>query len=179
MNIMVFVLDYFEKFLYYSYMRRKQATFSITPKVTVRRLEWSTLVAAMCHGDDPTKALKPKPTIEEVFPDRKVPNNRRSGPCELNRGIRFRFSGCRPLSSRTSEQLSLFNDSEPAGTSSSIKEDTPMKDSHMSNHSSSDFQLPAQQQQQHDIIIARRKLLKPLSNEKRMRNSSNYYCIRI
>ncbi|XP_036317387.1 uncharacterized protein LOC118732364 [Rhagoletis pomonella] len=145
---LVYYAQYFEKFLSTRFLKRKIATFKIYSKPGVRRLEWNTLAAAMCHGDDPNKALKPKPKIKEVFPDLVSPN------LQLNRAgiIRFKFAGCRPviLKSKVAEK----------------------------NHNLGP-NTHAIQSGPNDILISRRKLFKPLTNERRIVPLSSYYYLRI
>ncbi|XP_067622956.1 uncharacterized protein Saf6 isoform X2 [Eurosta solidaginis] len=147
---LVYYAQYFEKFLTARFLRRKVGTFKIYSKPGVRRLEWNALAAAMCHGDDPNKALKAKPKIKEVFPDLVAPN------LNLNRAgnIRFKFAGCRPviLKSKTvNSNGKPYRESTITGVPS--------------GHS--------------DILIARRKLFKPLSNERRIVPLSSFYYLRI
>ncbi|XP_054742643.1 uncharacterized protein LOC129247515 [Anastrepha obliqua] len=147
---LIYYAQYFEKFLAYRFMRRKMGTFKIYSKPGVRRLEWSTLAAAMCHGDDPNKALKPKPKIEEVFPDLVSPN------LQLNRAgnIRFKFAGCRPVIIKSKISANLM---KPNVESNKL----------------------VVQSGHNDILIARRKLFKPLTNERRIVPLSSYYYLRI
>ncbi|XP_018787229.1 PREDICTED: uncharacterized protein LOC108967968 [Bactrocera latifrons] len=147
---LLYYAQYFEKFLTTRFLRRKLGTFKIYSKPGVRRLEWNALAAAMCHGDDPNKALKPKPKIKEVFPDLVSPN------LQLNRAgnIRFKFAGCRPViikSKMTTNSSNSKSESKSLGI--------------LSGHN--------------DILIARRKLYKPLTNERRIIPLSSYYYVRI
>lgn len=144
--------QYYEKFLNYRYLRRKAATFKLNPKPGVRRLEWSTLAAAMCHGDDPNKALKPKPSINEMFPNLKPIN------MKLNRAgnIRFKFAGCRPVIIKPKDKL---------GTQTS--ENSQQNDKSLNGCG------------QNDILIAKRRLFKPLTNEKSMIPLCSYYYLNI
>ncbi|XP_023303402.2 uncharacterized protein LOC111685374 [Lucilia cuprina] len=138
---MSYQAQYYEKFLNYRYLRRKPATFKFNPKLGVRRLEWSTLAAAMCHGDDPNKALKPKPSIKEVFPDLKPIN------MNINRAgnIRFKFAGCRPVIIKGKNKFGLQT------------ADLGQQNEKLLNGCG-----------QNDILIAKRRLFKPLTNEKSM-----------
>ncbi|CAD6998938.1 uncharacterized protein LOC101461947 [Ceratitis capitata] len=147
---LVYYAQYFEKFLTMRFLRRKVGSFKIYSKPGVRRLEWNTLAAAMCHGDDPNKALKPKPKIEEVFPDLVSPN------LQLNRAgnIRFKFAGCRPVIIKSKGATNTTKTSSETNTSNIL-----------SGHN--------------DILIARRKLFKPLTNERRIVPLSSYYYVRI
>lgn len=142
--------------------------------MSVRRLEWSSLVAAMCHGDDPNKALKPKPTLNEFFPESALVkiHSKRSAV------IRFKFAGCRPLNkskqksfthlplNTTALQTSLTMAIVPAApslTAAAAAAATTLTDC-------PDLII------QHDILIARRRQFKPLTNEKtRNRICSFYY----
>lgn len=143
-------IGYFEKFLTTRFLRRKLGTFKIYSKPGVRRLEWNALAAAMCHGDDPNKALKPKPKIKEVFPDLVSPN------LQMNRAgnIRFKFAGCRPV---------IIKSKMPTNSAISASESKSL--GILSGHN--------------DILIARRKLYKPLTNERRIVPLSSYYYVRI
>ncbi|XP_011199642.2 uncharacterized protein LOC105223585 [Bactrocera dorsalis] len=147
---LLYYAQYFEKFLTTRFLRRKLGTFKIYSKPGVRRLEWNALAAAMCHGDDPNKALKPKPKIKEVFPDLVSPN------LQLNRAgnIRFKFAGCRPVIIKSKMPT---NPAIPKSESKSL--------GILSGHN--------------DILIARRKLYKPLTNERRIIPLSSYYYVRI
>uniref|UniRef100_A0A1I8NY89 Uncharacterized protein n=1 Tax=Stomoxys calcitrans TaxID=35570 RepID=A0A1I8NY89_STOCA len=137
--------QFYEKFLKYRYTKCKQSTFKLNPKVGVRRLEWNALAAAMCHGDDPNRALKPKPTFNEYFPELKRIN------MKLNRAgnIRFKFAGCRPVILKSKQQLEGNSHSSGKGFSAN------------------------------DILIAKRKLFKPLTNEKSLLPLSTYYYLRL
>lgn len=132
-------------------------------------------MAAMCHGDDPNKPVKPKPTINEAFPDLIIPKNK-SGQCELNRKIHFRLVGCRAINIQQKFQQARemsnanLNNVNPTSEQNCSKDAVAINSTHHLQH---------HPQQQHDIIIARRRLLKPLSNEKRFKNTSNFYCIQI
>ncbi|XP_065357227.1 uncharacterized protein Saf6 [Calliphora vicina] len=148
---MIHHAQYYEKLLNYRYVRRKPATFKFNPKLGVRRLEWSTLAAAMCHGDDPNKALKPKPCINEVFPDLKPIN------MNLNRAgnIRFKFAGCRPVIIKAKNKFGLQTG------------DICHRNEKLNGNG------------QNDILIAKRRLFKPLTNEKRMIPLCSYYHLKI
>ncbi|XP_075153214.1 SAGA factor-like TAF6 isoform X2 [Haematobia irritans] len=137
--------QYYDKFLRYRYTKCKQPTFKLNPKVGVRRLEWNTLAAAMCHGDDPNKALKPKPSMNDLFPELKSIN------MKLNRAgnIRFKFAGCRPV---------ILKSKQPIGD----------------NIQTSDNGFSP-----NDILIAKRKLFKPLTNEKSKIPLCSYYFLKI
>ncbi|KAL9893602.1 SAGA factor-like TAF6 isoform 1-T1 [Glossina fuscipes fuscipes] len=156
---MVYYAEYYEKFIYHRFCERKSKTFKLNPKLGVRRLEWSTLVARMCHantichGDDPNKALNPKPLLPEVFPELKIPN------LKLNRGgnIRFKFAGCRPIIIKAKQKD--HNRSVDIVSGSGLE-------------STSDLMS-------HEILIAKRRLFGPLSNEKRIIPLSTYYYLRI
>lgn len=145
-----YAIEYYEKFLTMRFLRRKMGTFKIYSKPGVRRLEWNTLAAAMCHGDDPNKALRPKPKINEVFPDLVSPN------LQLNRAgnIRFKFAGCRPV---------IIKSKMPTNATISNSESNSLGILHRHN----------------DILIARRKLYKPLTNERRIVPLSSYYYLKI
>ncbi|XP_014093430.1 uncharacterized protein Saf6 isoform X1 [Bactrocera oleae] len=147
---LLYYARYFEKFLTTRFLRRKLGTFKIYSKPGVRRLEWNALAAAMCHGDDPNKALKPKPKIKEVFPDLVSPN------LQMNRAgnIRFKFAGCRPV---------IIKSKMPTNSAISASESKSL--GILSGHN--------------DILIARRKLYKPLTNERRIVPLSSYYYVRI
>lgn len=150
---MIYHAQYYEKFLTYRYEKRKQATFKLNPKLGVRRLEWSILAAAMCHGDDPNKALKPKPSIKEVFPDLKPIN------LNLNRAgnIRFKFAGCRPVILKAKNKFGLS-----------------------ANNCSQSNEKSSNGCGQNDMIfIAKRRLFKPLTNEKSMLPLSSYFNLTI
>lgn len=150
---MSYYSQYYEKFINYRFLRRKAATFRLNPKLGVRRLEWSTLAAAMCHGDDPNKALKPKPSITEMFPELKPIN------MNLNRAgnIRFKFAGCRPVIIKAKNKFGL----------------TAAPESKQTNEKSLNGCG------QNDIFIAKRRLFKPLTNEKAMIPLSSYYYLNI
>lgn len=147
---LLYYAQYYEKFLTMRFLRRKMGTFKIYSKPGVRRLEWNTLAAAMCHGDDPNKALRPKPKINEVFPDLVSPN------LQLNRAgnIRFKFAGCRPV---------IIKSKMPTNATISNSESNSLGILHRHN----------------DILIARRKLYKPLTNERRIVPLSSYYYLKI
>lgn len=131
------------------------STYKICPKVGVRRLEWSSLAAAMCHGDDPSKALKPKPAMNDYFPELISPN------LKLNRAgtIRFKFAGCRPVIIK------------PKAGQTKVKQESAVK---LETLPTASNMTP-----QKDILIARRKLYKPLTNERRVVPLSSYYFLRI
>ncbi|XP_030384172.1 uncharacterized protein LOC115631539 isoform X2 [Scaptodrosophila lebanonensis] len=140
----------YEKQVTKRYLLAKPAAYKIYAKPGVRRLEWSTLAAAMCHGDDPSKAIKPKPTLREAFPELSTPN------LQLNCAgtIRFKFAGCRPVLLK------------PKGVAATHFMDSP------STNGGSDIVHS-------DILIARRKLFKPLTNVKRVVPISGYHYLRI
>lgn len=130
-------------------MKRKQSSFKLNPKVGVRRLEWNALAAAMCHGDDPNKALKPKPLLVDIFPDLKPIN------MKMNRAgnIRFKFAGCRPVIIKPKNKYGLATvDNSLTSTNGSING---------------------------DLLIAKRRLFKPLTNEKSMIPLCSYYYLQI
>lgn len=152
-------------------------------------------MADMCHGDDPNKPVRPKPTLKEAFPELTTPRIH-TGQYELNREIHFRFAGCRPVNIRKKVEPRKTNHDDSKESSENLDADGNLSKNEENlpndnmNTGISQQQLPlitslsslsatSQQQQQHDIIIARRRLLKPLSNEKRFKNSSNYYYIQI
>lgn len=132
------------------YLYARQPAYRLEAQPGVRRLEWSTLAAAMCHGDDPSKALKPKPTLGEAFPELVQPNLRLN--CAGT--IRFKFAGCRPVLLK------------PKGVAATQFMDSP------STNGGSDIVHT-------DILIAKRKLLKPLTNVKRVVATSGYHFLRI
>ncbi|EDW45442.1 uncharacterized protein LOC6617299 isoform X1 [Drosophila sechellia] len=143
----------YEKMVTRRYVKAKQPAYRIESVPGVRRLEWSTLAAAMCHGDDPSKALKPKPTLCEAFPDLQSPNLQLN--CAGN--IRFKFAGCRPVLLKpkvatvphSADSPSLAANGGGGGGASS------------------------------DILIAKRKLFKPLTNVRKWSPISGYHYLRI
>ncbi|XP_017046128.2 LOW QUALITY PROTEIN: uncharacterized protein LOC108091444 [Drosophila ficusphila] len=143
----------YEKMVSRRYSRVKPPAYRIESVPGVRRLEWSTLAAAMCHGDDPSKALKPKPTLCEAFPDLQPPN------LQLNcaGSIRFKFAGCRPRLVK------------PKVSSVPPSVDSP----------SSTANGGAGGGASSDILIAKRKLFKPLTNVRRCLPTSGYHYLRI
>ncbi|KAM8718157.1 hypothetical protein ACLKA7_004805 [Drosophila subpalustris] len=140
----------YEKMISKRYVHARQPAYRLEAQPGVRRLEWSTLAAAMCHGDDPSKALRPKPTLTEAFPDLVQPNLRLN--CAGT--IRFKFAGCRPVLLK------------PKGVAAAQFMDSP------STNGGSDIVHS-------DILIAKRKLLKPLTNVKRVVATSGYHFLRI
>ncbi|SPP79135.1 uncharacterized protein LOC117582445 [Drosophila guanche] len=142
----------YEEMVTRRYVRAKTPVYRIEATPGVRRLEWSTLAAAMCHGDDPSRALKPKPTLREAFPELQLPNLRHN----CSGSIRFKFAGCRPMLLKAKamavpqamDSPSTINGGSGSGSNS-------------------------------DILIARRKLFKPLTNVRREVPTSGYHYIRI
>lgn len=104
----------------------------------------------MCHGDDPSKALKPKPTLCEAFPKLVQPNLRLN--CAGT--IRFKFAGCRPVLLK------------PKGVAAMHFMDSP------STNGGSDIIHS-------DILIAKRKIFKPPSKVRRPMANSGYHYLRI
>ncbi|EDW03452.1 uncharacterized protein LOC6562267 [Drosophila grimshawi] len=132
------------------YLQARQPAYRLEAQPGVRRLEWSTLAAAMCHGDDPSKKLPPKPTICDAFPELVQPNLR----INCAGTIRFKFAGCRPVLLK------------PKGVAAMQFMDSP------STNGGSDIMHS-------DILIAKRKLFKPLTNVKRVVANSGYHFLRI
>ncbi|XP_037710811.1 uncharacterized protein LOC119547853 [Drosophila subpulchrella] len=143
----------FEKMVTRRYVRVKPPAYRIESVPGVRRLEWSTLAAAMCHGDDPSKALKPKPTLREAFPKLQSPNLQLN--CAGN--IRFKFAGCRPMLLKPKVSSVPHSVDSPSSTANGGA----------AGGASS------------DILIAKRKLFKPLTNVKRFPPISGYHYLRI
>nr|XP_016945526.1 uncharacterized protein LOC108021352 isoform X2 [Drosophila suzukii] len=143
----------FEKMVTRRYVQVKPPAYRIESVPGVRRLEWSTIAAAMCHGDDPSKALKPKPTLREVFPDLQSPNLQLN--CAGN--IRFKFAGCRPMLLKPKVSSVPHSVDSPSSTANGGA----------AGGASS------------DILIAKRKLFKPLTNVKRFPPISGYHYLRI
>ncbi|XP_017132554.1 uncharacterized protein LOC108149462 isoform X1 [Drosophila elegans] len=143
----------YEKMVSRRYVRVKPPAYRIESVPGVRRLEWSTLAAAMCHGDDPSKALKPKPTLCEAFPHLQPPN------LQLNCAghIRFKFAGCRPMLLKPKVSNLPHSVDSPASTANGGA----------GGGASS------------DILIAKRKLFKPLTNVRRWSPISGYHYLRI
>ncbi|ALC38452.1 Saf6 [Drosophila busckii] len=139
-----------EKMLAKRYVFARRPAYKIGAHLGVRRLEWSTLAAAMCHGDDPGKALKPKPAMNDIFPDRTLPNLRLN--CAGT--IRFKFAGCRPVLLK------------PKGVAAAHFMDSP------STNGGSDIAYS-------DILIAKRRTLKPLTNIRRVVPIDSYHYLRI
>lgn len=110
----------------------------------------------MCHGDDPSKALKPKPTLREAFPELQPPNLQHN--CAGH--IRFKFAGCRPM---------LLKPKVP-GVSQSL--DSPASTANGGG-------AAAVAGASSDILIAKRKLFKPLTNVRRWPPTSGYHYLRI
>ncbi|XP_061388926.1 uncharacterized protein LOC133324056 [Musca vetustissima] len=148
---LTYYAQFYEKFLKYRFVRRKKCTFKINPKLGVRRLEWNALAAAMCHGDDPNKALKPKPLLNDLFPELKPINPK------LNRAgnIRFKFAGCRPVILKPKNKYGQLA-GDGGGAVSTL------------NGCSAS-----------DVLIAKRRLFKPLTNEKSMTPLCSYYYVKI
>ncbi|KAH8246653.1 hypothetical protein KR038_001431 [Drosophila bunnanda] len=146
----------YEKMVTRRYVGAKAPAYRIEPVPGVRRLEWSTLAAAMCHGDDPSKALKPKPTLQETFPELQPPNLQLN--CAGN--IRFKFAGCRPMLLKAKPKVSGVSLDSPASAANG-------GGAAMAGGSSS------------DILIAKRKLFKPLTNVRRWSPTSGYHYLRI
>lgn len=142
--------QYYEKLLTYRYQKRKQGTFKLNPKLGVRRLEWNALAAAMCHGDDPNNALKPKPLMKDIFPELKPIN------LKVNRAgnIRFKFAGCRPVIIKPKNKFGL-----------------PLSDTKTSLANGGGIHG--------DVLIAKRRLFKPLTNARSMIPLSSYYYLKI
>ncbi|XP_030565497.1 uncharacterized protein LOC115765894 [Drosophila novamexicana] len=140
----------YEKMISKRYIHARQPAFRFEAQPGVRRLEWSTLAAAMCHGDDPSKALKPKPTLCEAFPKLVQPNLRLN--CAGT--IRFKFAGCRPVLLK------------PKGVAAMHFMDSP------STNGGSDIIHS-------DILIAKRKIFKPPSKVRRPMANSGYHYLRI
>lgn len=132
------------------YLHARQFAFRFEAQPGVRRLEWSTLAAAMCHGDDPSKAIKPKPTMNEAFPELVQPNLR----LNCTGTIRFKFAGCRPVLLK------------PKGVTAVQFMDSP------STNGGNDIVHS-------DILIAKRKIYKPPSNVRRVLANSGYHYMRI
>ncbi|KAH8282059.1 hypothetical protein KR054_005216 [Drosophila jambulina] len=149
----------YEKLVTRRYVRAKAPAYRIESVPGVRRLEWSTLAAAMCHGDDPSKALKPKPTLREAFPELQPPNLQLN--CVGN--IRFKFAGCRPMLLKPKAQVSGVSLDSLASTANGGGGGGAA----VTGSSSS------------DILIAKRKLFKPLTNVKRWPPNSGYHYLRI
>ncbi|KAH8266493.1 hypothetical protein KR044_008054 [Drosophila immigrans] len=148
---LVYFATAYEKMISQRYLHARQPAYRLEAQPGVRRLEWSTLAAAMCHGDDPSKALKPKPTLAEAFPQLVQPNLRLN--CAGT--IRFKFAGCRPVLLK------------PKGVAAAQFMDSPS-----TNGGGSDIVHS-------DILIARRKLFKPLTNVRRVVANSGYHYMRI
>ncbi|KAH8324336.1 hypothetical protein KR074_005788, partial [Drosophila pseudoananassae] len=143
----------YEKMITKRYESARAPAYRVEPVPGVRRLEWSTLAAAMCHGDDPSKALKPKPTLREAFPELQQPNLQHN--CAGN--IRFKFAGCRPVLLK------------PKTLSVSQPGDSP----------SSTTNGGAGCGASSEIFIAKRKLFKPLTNVRKWSPESGYHYLRI
>ncbi|KAH8409510.1 hypothetical protein KR222_007368 [Zaprionus bogoriensis] len=141
----------YEKMICKRYLHARQPAYRLEAQPGVRRLEWSTIAAAMCHGDDPSRALRPKPSLGDAFPDLVQPNLRLN--CAGT--IRFKFAGCRPVLLK------------PKGVAAAHFMDSPS-----TNGGGSDIVHS-------DILIARRKLLKPLTNVRRVPATSGYHYLRI
>uniref|UniRef100_A0A1I8NEM4 Uncharacterized protein n=1 Tax=Musca domestica TaxID=7370 RepID=A0A1I8NEM4_MUSDO len=146
---LTYYAQFYEKFIKYRFVRKKKSTFKINPKVGVRRLEWNALAAAMCHGDDPNKALKPKPLLNDLFPELKPINPK------LNRAgnIRFKFAGCRPVILKPKNKFGQLAGENSVST--------------LNGCSAS------------DVLIAKRRLYKPLTNERAMIPLCSYYYVKI
>ncbi|XP_023170512.2 uncharacterized protein LOC111599165 isoform X2 [Drosophila hydei] len=140
----------YEKMISKRYLHARQFAFRFEAQPGVRRLEWSTLAAAMCHGDDPSKAIKPKPTMDEAFPELVQPNLR----LNCTGTIRFKFAGCRPVLLK------------PKGVTAVQFMDSP------STNGGNDIVHS-------DILIAKRKIYKPPSNVRRVLANSGYHYMRI
>ncbi|XP_020800807.1 uncharacterized protein LOC110178126 [Drosophila serrata] len=153
---LVYYARAYEKMVTRRYVGAKAPAYRIESVPGVRRLEWSTLAAAMCHGDDPSKALKPKPTLREAFPELQPPNLQLN--CAGN--IRFKFAGCRPMLVKAKPKVSSVSLDSPASAANG-------GGAAMAGSSSS------------DILIAKRKLFKPLTNVKRWPPTSGYHYLRI
>ncbi|XP_002003620.2 uncharacterized protein LOC6577670 [Drosophila mojavensis] len=147
---MVHYANVLEKMISKRYLNARQPAFRFEPQPGVRRLEWSTLAAAMCHGDDPSKAIKPKPTMLEAFPELVLPNLR----LNCTGTIRFKFAGCRPVLLK------------PKGVGAMQFMDSP------STNGANDMAHS-------DILIAKRKIYKPPSNVRRLLPNSGYHYLRI
>ncbi|XP_017028765.1 uncharacterized protein Saf6 [Drosophila kikkawai] len=147
----------YEKMVTRRYVGSKAPAYRIESVPGVRRLEWSTLAAAMCHGDDPSKALKPKPTLREAFPELQPPNLQLN--CAGN--IRFKFAGCRPMLLKPKAQVTAVSLDSPASAANGGSVAA------VAGGSSS------------DILIAKRKLFKPLTNVRRWPPTSGYHYLRI
>lgn len=150
-NLISLLAASYEKMISKRYVHARQPAYRLEAQPGVRRLEWSTLAAAMCHGDDPSKALKPKPTLCEAFPELVQPNLRLN--CAGT--IRFKFAGCRPVLLK------------PKGVAAAHFMDSPS-----TNGGGSDIVHS-------DILIAKRKLFKPLTNVRRVAATSGYHYLRI
>ncbi|XP_030238621.1 uncharacterized protein LOC115562040 isoform X2 [Drosophila navojoa] len=147
---MVHYANALEKMISKRFLNARQPAFRFEPQPGVRRLEWSTLAAAMCHGDDPSKAIKPKPTMLEAFPELVLPNLR----LNCTGTIRFKFAGCRPVLLK------------PKGVGVVQFMDSP------STNGANDMAHS-------DILIAKRKIYKPPSNVRRVLPNSGYHYLRI
>ncbi|XP_068141530.1 uncharacterized protein Saf6 [Drosophila tropicalis] len=145
---MVYFANIYQKWLTQRFLRAKKPAYRVDVQPGVRRLEWSSLAAAMCHGDDPNNALKPKPQLRDAFPELVQPN------LHLNCGgiIKFKFSGCRP------RVIKPKTDANGGG---------PKPNCGSGAYGSS------------DILIARRKLLKPMTNVRRVVAHTGYHYLRI
>ncbi|XP_073827004.1 SAGA factor-like TAF6 isoform X2 [Musca autumnalis] len=146
---LTYYAQFYEKFIKYRFTKKKKSTFKINPKVGVRRLEWNALAAAMCHGDDPNKALKPKPLLNDIFPELKPINPK------LNRAgnIRFKFAGCRPVILKPKNKYGQHAENSSIST--------------LNGCSAS------------DVLIAKRRLFKPLTNARKMIPLCSYYYAKI
>ncbi|KAH8412891.1 hypothetical protein KR009_006530 [Drosophila setifemur] len=149
---LVYYARSYEKMVSQRYVRARPPAYRIESVPGVRRLEWSTLAAAMCHGDDPSKALKPKPTLREAFPELQQPNLQHN--CAGN--IRFKFAGCRPVLLKP-KVLTV----------------TPSMDSPSSAANGGAGGANS------DILIAKRKLFKPLTNVRKWSPVSGFHYLRI